>query len=460
MHIPLSPPDASAILVRSTPEQLDALFGPCGEASPLVDGRYLHWDELRHRTPPTGLSHEQWWARTKLARQGQYKKLPLLDKGGRPFVISVPEPAQIDLHHIDRDAAGQRAAAGPMRDEQRDRHLMHSLIEEAISSSQMEGASTTRRVAEQMLREGRKPRDASERMIANNFRAMAAIRELRKEAITPTRILELHRIVSADTLDNPADAGRLRQDDEVSVRDRLDNTLLHQPPPWRELPERLERLCAFANLPEHASPYVHPVLRAILLHFMIGYDHPFADGNGRTARALFYWAMARSGYWLVEFISISHFLRQAPSQYVRAYLHTETDDNDSTYFAIHQLATLRQAIGALHDYLARTASAQRQTEQILAQSSALRAQLNHRQMALLTHALRHPGEEYRADSHQRTHGVVYQTARTDLLKLESLGLLLKGKRGNAYVFVAVPQLRDRVEHLAATTTPSSTSRRG
>lgn len=449
MHIPLTPPDAMAILVKLAPEGLAALFGQGGEASPLINGRYLHWDELRHRTPPEGLSHEHWWVRLKLARQSQYKVLPLLDKQGKPFVIGVPEPAQVALHHIDRDAAGQIAAAGPMHGEHRDRYLMHSLIEEAITSSQLEGAATTRRVAEQMLREGRRPRDASERMIFNNFRAMEIIRDMRDEPITPERILELHRIVTEGTLDNPAEAGQLRQDDEISIRDQRDNTLLHQPPAWQELPERLQRLCDFANQPENSSPYVHPVLRAILLHFMLGYDHPFTDGNGRTARTLFYWAMARSGYWLVEFISISHFLRLAPIRYVRAYLQTETDDNDTTYFALHQLNTIRDAIAALHDYLGKTTHEQRETEQLLARSVTLRSRLNHRQITLLTHALRHPGEEYRMDSHQRTHGIVYQTARTDLLMLESLDLLSKTKIGNAFVFSAPADLQERIEALAA-----------
>ena len=448
MHIPLTPPDATSILVGLAPEQLLALFGQGGVPSPLINGHYLHWDEIRHRTPPDGLTHEQWWVRVKLARQGQYKQLPLLDKTGRPFVISVPENAQIDLHHIDRDAAGQIAAVSPATGEHRDRYLMHSLIEEAITSSQLEGASTTRRVAEQMLREGRRPRDASERMIFNNFHAMEVIREIQAEPISPARILELHRIVTEGTLDNPAEAGCFRQDDEISVRDRQDNSLLHQPPAWQELPERLERLCAFANLPENSAPYVHPVLRAILLHFMMGYDHPFADGNGRTARALFYWAMARSGYWLVEFISISHFLRLAPNKYVRAYLHTETDDNDTTYFAIHQLNTIRKAIAALHDYLTRKTSEQSQTEHLMARSGVLRSRLNHRQISLLTHALRHPGEEYRVDSHQRTHGVVYQTARADLLDLESLGLLIKTRIGNAYLFSAAPNIHEKIERLA------------
>lgn len=448
MHLPLSPPDLPALLLQMSPDRLRAVLGPTGGQFPLVNGNYLHWDELRHRPPPEGWSHEDWWLRIKQARQPQYKALPLQDKAGRPFVITVPEPAQIALHHIDRDAAGQIASEGLIHGEQRDRYLMHSLIEEAITSSQLEGASTTRRVAEGMLREGRLPRDTSERMIFNNFRAMEAIREMRNEPITPQRILELHHTVTLGVLEHPADAGRLRQDDTISVRDRRDNTLLHQPPVWRELPERLERLCAFANQPEHASPYVHPVLRAILLHFMIGYDHPFSDGNGRTARALFYWAMARSGYWLMEFLSISHFLRKAPARYVRSYLHSETDDNDTTYFALHQLHTIGQAIGSLHQYLARTTLEQRQTERLLAGSAALRGRLNHRQVALLNHALRHPGEDYRVDRHQRTHGVVYQTARSDLLALEALGLLTKYKAGNAYQFSAVPELQKRIEDLA------------
>lgn len=448
MHIPLSPPVLQELLGALAPEQISAVFGHGDPTSPVVGGRYLHWDEIRHRQPPTGLTLDQWWLRLKLARQGQYKELPLVDKAGNPFVIAVPEPVQIDLHHIDRDATGHIVLGETLTTEHRDRYLMRSLIEEAITSSQLEGASTTRRVAEQMLREGRRPRDASERMIFNNFRAMEIIREMRGEPITPQRILDLHRAVTEDTLDNPGDAGCLRTDDEVSVRDRKDNTLLHQPPAWGELPERLERLCAFANMDERAAPFVHPVLRAILLHFMIGYDHPFADGNGRTARALFYWSMARSGYWLTEFISISEFLRQAPGRYVKAYLHTETDGNDATYFVIHQLATMRKAIDALLAYLKQTAEAQRQTERLLSRTTDLRSRFNHRQITLLTHALKHPADAYRVDSHQRTHGVVYQTARTDLLQLAGFGLLQRSLIGKAHVFTAPADLQARLVALS------------
>lgn len=447
MKLPMNPPSAQVLLGKLGSDDLSRLVE---HTSPLPDGRYLHWDELRHRTPPAGLSHEDWWLSVWMGRGSMLRALPFLDKTGAPFMLATPEPVLIHVHHIDRDAAGQirTPEAAPIH-ENRERYLLHSLIEESITSSQLEGASTSRRVAEAMLREGRQPRDRSEAMIFNNYQAMEHIRSLRSEPITPERVLELHRMLTLDTLDDPADAGRLRLADDVNVVDNRDGTLLHQPPSHKELPERLERLCAFANSAADSSPFVHPVVRAILMHFMIGYDHPFADGNGRTARALFYWSMARSGYWLMEFLSISQFLRRAPRQYVQAYLHTETDRNDTTYFVLHQLGIIRRSIEALHEYLARKTGEQKDAERLLTGAGPLRGRLNHRQLALLTHAFKHPGEAYRVAKHQGVHNVVYQTARTDLLDLECLGLLEKVKQGNSFVFYAAEDLPGRIEALNA-----------
>lgn len=442
MKLPIFPPSTQDLLRSLEAGELARLLA---SATPLPAGRYLHWDELRHRTPPQGLTSEQWWLSVCLARSGGLQALPLADKHGEPFMLATPEPVLVHLHHIDRDAAGQiRSPEATPVHESRERYLLHSLIEESITSSQLEGASTTRRVAEAMLREGRRPRDRSETMIFNNYQAMDHIRSLRDEPITPERILKLHRMITLDTLDDPADAGRLRTTDDVRVVDNRDGTVLHEPPSHTTLPERLARLCAFANAGVEAQPFVHPVIRAILLHFIIGYDHPFADGNGRTARALFYWAMARSGYWLMEFLSISQFLRKAPRQYVQAYLHTETDRNDTTYFVLHQLDVIRRAIAGLHDYLAHKTQAQREVARLLGRGW-LRERLNHRQVALLTHALRHPGETYRVAKHQAVHNVVYQTARTDLLDLEHLGLLEKSKQGNAFIFHATGNLERQLE---------------
>lgn len=416
------------------------------QGGPLASGRYLHWDELRHRSPPEGMNHEAWWVALRMARQGQFTQLPFIDTSGRPMVFAMPEPVLRQLHHIDQDAAGQISLPDEVVGaDDRNRYLVSSLIEESITSSQLEGASTTRVVAEAMLRERRAPADYSERMIFNNYHAMEWIRSIKGQLLTPELVLELHRMVTRDTLDDPADAGRLRQHDNIRVVDDRDGTVLHEPPSFISLPERLERLCAFANGGADDQPFVHPVVRAILLHFMIGYDHPFADGNGRTARALFYWSMARQGYWLVEYLSISSVIKRAPTQYRMAYLHTETDGNDTTYFLIHQLDVIRKAIVALHDYLARKSAEQRDTARLLHSSRALRGLLNRRQIDLLTHALKHPGFDYAIDAHQHSHNVAYATARSDLLGLAELGLLEQTKRGRAFVFIAPDDLRQRIE---------------
>jgi Fic family protein len=447
MRLPQPAPALVDVLGKVRPSNTEAFLA---NHTPMPGGKYLHWDELRRRVAPKGLSHDVWWAAIAMARSSLHQKLPLVDRDDAEFKFATPSPIGMALHHIDRDAAGRNSAfshAALQADSQR--FLMSSLLEEAITSSQLEGAATTRKVAAAMLRSGRKPRDLGERMIFNNYQAMEHLRALKDKKLTPEHILHLHQILTDNTLENPKDAGRLRRSDKIHVVDQRDNTVLHVPPSHKELPERLQRLCDFANADDNSEPFVHPALRAILLHFMVGYDHPFADGNGRTARAVFYWSMARSGYWLMEYVSISHILRKSPAQYMRAYLYTETDHNDTTYFLLHQLQTIRQAIAALYEYVERKAREQKETERMLAGSPELRGQLNHRQTALINHALRNPGEAYRVDAYQRSHAVVYQTARSDLLSLEALGLLEKSKQGNAYVFHVPSDLRERLKRLSS-----------
>jgi Fic family protein len=203
-------------------------------------------------------------------------------------------------------------------------------------------------------------------------------------------------------------------------------------------------MCEFAN-EDSAEPYLHPVLRAIFLHFWLAYDHPFVDGNGRTARALFYWSMLRRGYWLMWFVSVSRFLTKAPARYPRSFLYSETDENDLTYFLLFQLEILRRAIDELHTFLARKTREIQAVERLLRPSVGL----NHRQLALLGHAIRHPDATYTIESHQRSHDVVYQTARTDLHELADKGLLVRRKVGRRFVYSPPPDLTDRLQRLVA-----------
>jgi len=449
MKVPVIPPDCNTVMAASY-EQDNTLTWRILSSFSLLDdkGRYLHWDKLRHLPAPEGFSNEQWWVGVKAARQKHYQKLPLLDKQGNPFVFCLPDDVQRQLHWLDRHASGSIQAEEAITNSQkRNTYLIRSLLEEAISSSQLEGASTTRHEAKEMIRQQRSPRDKSEQMIFNNYQAMQFIHENKNELLTPSIVFELQRIVTDKTLDDETMSGRLRcNEDEIHVVDNASQEILHTPPPAKELEQRLQDLCDFANsTDDDEGVFLHPVVKAIVLHFMLAFDHPFCDGNGRTARALFYWLMAKQGYWLLEFVSISKVIKAASVKYGKAFLYTETDDNDVTYFLIHQLEVIHQAIKSLHSYLDKKTHDISMTEQLLQNNARLKGKLNFRQLALLKHALKHPRFSYIVQEHQQSHGISYDVARKDLSELsDKLKLLLKTKQGKRYLFVVPSDLEQRI----------------
>ena len=413
-------------------------------SGPEVNGKYHHWDKLRHYKPPGELTHRQWLFGLKYSRRQLARRIPLKDVEGDQFWYAMTDSVLRLVHRVDRDASGRIEISEQVTDpDTRDRYIINSLIQEAINSSQLEGASTTVERAKEMIRSGRKPLDRSERMILNNFRAMQHVRKFLNKPLTTELILELQAIVTQGTLDDESAAGRFRTtSDDIVVSDFLTGEVLHRPPDAKGIKKRIGAFCAFAN-DDSEDQFVHPVLRAIILHFWLGYDHPFVDGNGRTARALFYWSMLSRGYWLCEYISISRILRMATAKYAKAYLYTETDENDLTYFVLYQLQVIERAIDDLQQYLRKKVQELRQVERLLRRS----AELNHRQLALLSHALKHPDGRYTIYSHQRSHNIAYQTARTDLLDLEKRDLVEKRKIGKTYYFSPYRDLADRLRQM-------------
>ena len=404
-------------------------------------GEYLHWDKLRRLSPPEQLTHEEWWWLLKKGRQFGRQTIPLLDKKGGAFSFSLVPGMFEALHHIDQRCAGNIAMPEQVTDNNtRDRYQINSLMEEAVTSSLLEGAAVTRQKARDMLRSGRKPADKGERMIVNNYITMRHLLEIKDQPLTPALVLEIHSMISRDALDKPDAVGRLRRADEyIEVSDDMDN-VFHIPPAAPQLAGRLEAMCAFANETE-LKGYLHPVIRAIVLHFWLAYDHPFVDGNGRTARALFYWSMLRGGFWLFQFISISQALLRSPTDYYRAFLHTEHDENDLNYFILHQLLCIETSIQDLHTYLARKTVQKRALQQSLAGLDWI----NFRQQALLGHAIEHADAAYSFESHQRSHNISRMTALTDLRTLAERGLLTSRIEGKQRVFRPVANLDQRLK---------------
>jgi len=406
---------SAALTLARNPEVL--------EAAVQYNTRYLHWEELRHHPLPADAGSV--WALMKLLRRTQARQIVF---SGRQFPYALNDSCWQMLHHLDKTAAGNLASVLDMVGHDRERYIVNSLMEEAIASSQLEGAATTRRVAKQMLRERRKPKNRDERMIVNNYMTMKKVREIEKEDLTPALLLAFHKMITSGTLDNPADEGRFRDNDDIRVVDGS-GTILHTPLPAAEIPDLIDELCRFAN--STSDSFIHPVIKGIFLHFLIGYIHPFNDGNGRTARTIFYWYVLRHDYWLFEYMALSRTIKDTKGQYKKAYVYTESDENDLTYFIHYNLTAIEKTIKEIQIYIR-----EQQAEQIRALHSIQESEeLSYRQIDILKQIVKHPEKPVRIKEIEEMYHVAYATARGDLIRLEELGYLKRRTLGKEYFFL-------------------------
>jgi Fic family protein len=387
-----------------------------------VDSRYLYWDEIKHRKD-LPFDATKTWGMIKNNRALNYKFIGISRYVFRYYLTS---QIQKDLHEFDLKMIGG-LYENPITDYEKNEYLKNSLMEEAIASSQIEGAATTTRVAWDMLKTGRSPRNESEQMIFNNLRAIRFIEENQDKSIDKTFIIELHRIMTIKTSAEEC-AGDYRKG-EIFVQDHVDGEIAHVPPDWNELEDLMEKLCEFAN---RETEFIHPIVKASVIHFFIGFIHPFKDGNGRTARALFYWYLSKKGYTLIKNISISRAILESRIQYDKAFLKTEHDQNDLTYFISYSIKSLRVAFESLVRYRDKKKNDKEQSSVIAYR--LIEKGISKRQADLLGFLYVKDNETISLQSYAQKNDIVRQTARKDLSELVKLNLIQEEKRGKAIVF--------------------------
>ena len=313
-----------------------------------INDDYLYWSDVKYRTSGTELDSKELWCKIKESRLR--RDIEVWHEYG--FHFSLTNRMQRMCHEFDLNFGGSWGAMKlfPQDKLNQELYLISSIMEEAISSSQMEGASTTREAAKEMLRTKKEPRDKSQRMILNNYQTIQFISSKKGEPLTPQLLLQVHELMTTGTLENHEDAGRFRTNNNIVVGNGVTGEVVHRPPSYECLESFAENLCDFFNL-SSTSTFLHPIIKGLVIHFLIAYYHPFVDGNGRTARALFYWYMMKENYWLVEYLSISRIIYKSKSRYENSFLYTENDDNDLGYFITYNLDVLDKAFEGLKRYL-------------------------------------------------------------------------------------------------------------
>ena len=320
-------------------------------------------------------------------------------------------------HIFDMKFGGAWGSESVLPQENRQRYLVGSIIEEAISSSQMEGASTTRKIAKEMLRKNITPKDKSQRMIYNNFQTINYLSSHTNVPLSIDFILNIHSLITDSTLDNPEDSGRFRENNDVVVENAITHEIVHTPPCYTEIPAAMEWLVNFANS-ENSATFIHPIIKAIIIHFFISYLHPFVDGNGRTARALFHWYMLKYGYWLTEYMSISRVIYKSKASYEKAFLRTEADENDMGYFITYHLNALEKAFNELKRYISRKTAQQNDQNRLLRIGD-----INQRQAEILYMLLKDENMVLTVKDVSSKLLVTPTTAKHDIVGLINKGLL-------------------------------------
>ncbi len=397
-----------------------------------ANSEYLHWDKFRYQPMPKGVDPKVAWALLKITRTGNSDVLPILDERGRPFSVFLVKDHLKALSYIDSYTSGTIVTPNGLPDGvQRDHLIINGLIEEAISSSQIEGASTTRKVAKAMIELKRAPKNKDEQMILNNYQGMARLEEWKTRKLDDQFLLELHRILTIHTMENPSDEGRFRNDDDhVVVSDKLTGEIVHVPPKFKDARKQLDQLYELANSEKN---YIHPFVKASILHYCLAYIHPFVDGNGRSARALFYWFLIKENYWMFKFLPISLQIKKMDWRpgYDRAFQYVETDESDITYFLSYKL---KLATNAIQYFIKKKKKKQVEAEKLKSQLLTS-DEINQRQLELIEFMQRNPGAELDIQTLKEKNKVAYQTARMDLTELASKRILKRIKSGKKYVFI-------------------------
>jgi len=403
---------------------------------------YAYWEKIKHWPLNDGITNLELWAVIKVLRSKVFDRRNSLvkDESGKLFTWTpwLPKLEKF-LHEIDMRLGGNLFLSGnQISDELQHRLLSRGVMEEAIASSQLEGAHTSRKAAKQILLEGRKPKNKDEHMIVNNYQAMRLIEtELKEKKLDEEFLFMLHETLTKDTLEKSEIARYRKDSDDIIVGDDgSKNEIYHIPPKEVFVKQEIKRFIAYANNEISDAGFVHPVIKAIILHFWIGYLHPFVDGNGRMARALFYWYLLREKYWAFGYLPLSKVIKNSPAQYRDAYIYTEQDDNDLTYFIEYNISKINQAMREFEAYAERKWKENTK----MAKLARDKYQLSDRQIQLLRYYYKNKDVTTSAATHMKVYETSRITAMKDLRGLEKQGFVTSKKVGRIVYYYATDKV--------------------
>lgn len=382
--------------------------------------RYLSRQEIIHRLP-VSISIQQFWPELEKERRKRGQELPLLAQNGKPFWFVLTGGIEKQCDAIAELARRDIAFTGP----EFDALFQDAVVDEAVYSSVIEGAFTSREQAIDFIRQNKQPRNKSEQMVKNNYDALTYVLEHLEDEISEETILQIAQIVTRSAAEVQVNGYR---NGAVYVTGR--EGVVYTPPQADAVPEMMRSLVTFIQKSE-----LHPLLKACIAHFYFVYIHPFGDGNGRTARALSYMMLLQSGYDFFRYFSISGIVAEERGKYYRSMRNVENSDGDMTYFIDAYSGMLARTVEQMENHLKYHVIAGQKLKELEQNST-----LNERQLKGAKWLLESSGSNVTVEIWRKKYKVVTETARRDLLALCDAGLLVRELDGRKAVFRVLREL--------------------
>ena len=361
------------------------------------------------------------WQQLQISRRENGVKIPLKDQEDKDLFFSLTEELKKKVVAVD-DLARNNFFDNLDENEKIDL-IMAAQEDEAFYSSVIEGAHTTKKRTKELVEKGLEPKNKDERMVLNNYKALMFILENLHRDIDEDIIIKIYQKVTEGTLDEEELGYRNNQNYVRSL-----NEVVYEPPKYEEVPKLMKDLVKFIN--DDSEDLLHPLIKALILHFDFVYIHPFNDGNGRTARALTYMYLLKSGYHFFKFFSISSLLKEFRGNYYKAIKNVEDYDSDVTYFIEFYLDMMEKSIKKVssdfrNQYLLKVIK-----EKILNRG----LELNSRQVKSLEKIIKVNKKNVDIAFCMSLNKVVQETARKDLQELVEMEILQVTKLGKKNVY--------------------------
>jgi Uncharacterized conserved protein len=374
---------------------------------------YYGKKEMSYRLP-LSVQIEDIWPEELELRKSKGIMLPLHSFDGKQYWY-----CQTDGIVKKIDSLSEKARANEAQIEEPEDN--YALIDEAYYSSAIEGAYSTRQEARNLIQNRKKPKDLSEKMIINNYSALKFVLDNLDSSINESIILEIGRKLTEGTLEKGLKFGY--RDGGVQVISPSQE-IVYTAPDKKYIMPMMHELIAFIN-----EPYVNPIIKAAVTHIFFVTVHPFFDGNGRTARALSYMILLKEGYQIFRNCPISGLMENERSGYYKSIQASQNIENgyDFTYFIEYYSKMLLRSIEKADEEI-------KNRQQLNRIITAFDDGTDNRIVKGAQWLIESDIESITADKWSKKFKVSFETARTDLMKLEKEGLLIKETVGRKIIY--------------------------